>query len=709
MKELIPHLLHYSWILGVLLVAAGYRWVLQLLGVYIIPNNKIGLVVKKFSLFGKNRQLPPGRIVALKGEAGIQADTLAPGLHVGLWPWQYAIELSDMLVVPPGKMAIVESKDGDPLPDGRVVAKHVVCDNFQDARAFLESGGQRGVQAAVIPPGTWRVNALVFKPRIVDMTVIEEGEVGIVEALDGKPLSGGRVLARSVECDSFQDPKAFMEGGGERGPQMAIIPQGQYRINPVLFQVTKGSVMDIPEGQVGIATTREGKPLPSGDIAGPEVADHSMFQDPQGFVDAGGFKGLQEQVLLAGRYFLNPRFVSVELVAMTEVPIAHVGVVVSYVGQEGKDVSGEAFKHANLVGEGERGVWANVLDPGKYPINPRTHKVIAVPTANVVLNWATGKSEAHKLDANLSTITVRSGDGFTFNLDVSQIIHIPRNDAPRVIARFGSMEALVTQVLEPTIGNYFRNAAQNHDVIEFLKNRSARQDEAKKAIGEALAANDVGAVETLIGDIVPPAELMKTLTDRKLAEQERQTYETQRMAQVERKELQEATAQADTQAGVVTAKRSVEINEFEAQARVKKANGDAQAKTINAEADATVLTTVGRAEADKILAVGKSEAEVIRLKTSAVGKDNYRTIESVRAIAEARLPLVPQILAGGGSGASAGGSTLVDVLLAGLVRSQMLEAPDQSAGDATASSDAEASGVTPRAGSEPAQEDPSKA
>jgi uncharacterized membrane protein YqiK len=96
----------------------------------------------------------------------------------------------------------------------------------------------------------------------------------------------------------------------------------------------------------------------------------------------------------------------------------------------------------------------------------------------VVLNWATGKTEAHRLDANLSTITVRSADGFKFNLDVSQIIHIPRNDTPKVIARFGDMAALVTQVLEPTIGNYFRNAAQGSDIIDFLKNRSVRQGEA---------------------------------------------------------------------------------------------------------------------------------------------------------------------------------------------------------------------------------------
>src|SRR6185369_3601224 len=302
--------------------------------------------------------------------------------------------------------------------------------------------------------------------------------------------------------------------------------------------------IDVAENKVGIVTTREGAALAKDEIAGPVVEGHNVFQNPQAFVDNAGCKGLQEQVLLAGRYFINPRFATVEVVNMTEVPIAHVGVVIAFVGKEGKDVTGDTFRHGNLVSKGEKGVWVEPLDPGKYPINPHTHKVSNVPTANVVLNWATGKTEAHKLDANLSTITVRSADGFTFHLDVSQIIHIPRNDAPKVIARFGSMEALVTQVLEPTIGNYFRNAAQNSDVIDFLKKRSERQAEAKEAIARALKEYDVGAVETLIGDINPPADLMKTLTDRKLAEQEKVTYNTQMEAQGVKQQLEQATALA---------------------------------------------------------------------------------------------------------------------------------------------------------------------
>ena len=136
-----------------------------------------------------------------------------------------------------------------------------------------------------------------------------------------------------------------------------------------------------------------------------------------------------------------------------------------------------------------------------------------------------------------------------------------------MIARFGSMVNLVTQVLEPTIGNYFRNAAQGSDVIDFLRTRRERQDDARRQISSALADYNVVAVDTLIGDITPPEALMTTLTDRKLAEQEKVTYDTQRLAEETRKELQQATAMADTQASVVAAERQVQIQAFQASPR----------------------------------------------------------------------------------------------------------------------------------------------
>ncbi len=624
-------LISYWWVLPVVIFFVAYRITFRLFGIVIIREDAVGIVNKQWKIFGGDKSLPDGRLVALKGEAGIQADTLAPGIKFGYWPWQYEVQL----------------------------------------RPFI---------------------------------TIEEGSIGIVEARDGIPLSAGRVLARYVDCDSFQNARAFLENGGERGPQITIIPPGTYRINTALFSVVQEAVTEIEDNMVGIVTTREGQPLRTGEIAGREIDNHNSFQDGQAFVANGGYKGLQEQVILAGRYFINPRFATVEVKEMTTVPIANVGVVISYVGEAGVDVTGESFRHGNLVKRGQKGVWVEPLDPGKYPINPYTLKVEIVPTANVVLNWATGKTEAHMLDKNLSTITVRSSDGFTFNLDVSQIIHIPRTDAPKVIARFGNMMNLVTQVLEPTIGNYFRNAAQGSDVIDFLKGRQQRQADARLRIGEALQEYNVGAVDTLIGDITPPADLMKTLTDRKLAEQQKITYDTERMAEDTRKELQQARALADTQARVVDAERSVTIAEFAAQASVKKAEGDLKAKTLNAEgdakaktlnaegdakaktlnaegdarakalnaeADATVLRMVGDAQALQTLAVGNAEAEVIQKKTEAVGQANYAMIEIGRALAENRIKLVPDILVGSGSGAGGSSGSIVDVLLANLVRDGM--------------------------------------
>ena len=602
-------LVRYGWIFVLVLVAVFYKAVLRIFfGTVIIAKEEIGIVNKKWVLLGKSRTLPDGAIIALNGEAGLQADTLAPGIHFGLWAWQYS----------------------------------------------------------------------VYKAPFV---TIDKSQIGMVEARDGHPLSRGRVLAHTVDCNSFQDARAFLKNGGERGPQISIIPPGTYRINTALFQVTAGEVLEIPDNMVGVVTTKDGKPLATGEIAGKEVAGHNLYQDAEAFITAGGFKGLQEQVILAGRYFINPRFATVEMKPMTEVPIANVGVVIAYVGEEGKDLTGDTFKHGNLVGRGEKGVWFEPLDPGKYPINPFTHKVELVPTANIVLNWATGKSEAHKLDEKLSTITVRSSDGFTFNLDVSQIIHVPRNDAPKVIARFGTMANLVTQVLEPTIGNYFRNAAQTSDVIEFLKKRSERQAEAKASIAAALIEYNVCAIDTLIGDITPPEALMKTLTDRKIAEQEQVTYKTQQLAEETRKDLQQARAMADTQAKVVDSERSVAISDFTAQAAVKRAEGeaksriigaeaDARSKTINAQADANVITAVGNAEAEKTKAVGTAEADVIKQKIDSMESGNYALVQVMQALAQHNVPLVPQIVAGGGDGHGSSG-TLVDVLLATLIRDNM--------------------------------------
>ena len=101
---------------------------------------------EKFVLWGEHKDLPPGKIVALNGEAGDQVDTLASGVHYALWPWQYSVVNAPLTIIPENFIGVVESRDGEPLNDGDIIGKHVDCDMYQDARAFLIGGGQRGPQ-----------------------------------------------------------------------------------------------------------------------------------------------------------------------------------------------------------------------------------------------------------------------------------------------------------------------------------------------------------------------------------------------------------------------------------------------------------------------------------------------------------------------------------------------------------------------------------
>jgi uncharacterized membrane protein YqiK len=613
-------------ILGVLLILM-YKIIFRVFfGMVIVPQNRIGLVTKKFKLLGANKSLPDGRIIATKGEAGFQAQALAPGLYWGYWPWQYSVDMQPFTVIPEGKIGVVLSNDGAELPSGNILARKVPSDNFQDAAAFLNNGGQKGRQTNILTAGTYRINTYAFSVAVAELTSIHENMLGIVTMLDGAPITAGQIAGRNVE-------------------------------------------------------------------------GHNNFQDIDAFLQNGGNRGLQPQVILAGSYYINPWAQQIEEIPMTDVPIGYVGVVISYIGEDGKDLTGDSFKHGNIVEKGFRGVWMEPLGPGKYPINKYTMKVELVPTTNLVLNWANARSEAHMLDKNLSTITVRSRDGFPFNLDVAQIIHIPANEAPKVIARFGSMTNLVSQVLEPTIGNYFRNSAQDSDVISFLSTRKERQQAAKDHIKAVLDEYNVNAVDTLIGDIVPPEALMKTLTNRKIAEEEQKTYQTQKMAQEQRQGMEKETAIADMQKEIVKAQQSVEIAQRTADAAVKKSEGDAKSVKLNveaeaaatrmraegeaaatrarasAQAEATKLTAeaeaeriskTGLAEAEKIMAIGKSTAEAYELQVKAMGGDNFTKFKITEEIGKGHIKIIPDLIVSGNNGGTDGS-------LSGLMGLQLLQ------------------------------------
>ena len=81
-------------------------------------------------------------------------------------------------------------------------------------------------------------------------------------------------------------------------------------------------------------------------------------------------KGVWKDVLGPGRYRLNPEGYDVKVMSAINIPIGYVGVVTS---QTGKPAAAGSF-----AGPGEKGVMEKVLQPGLYYVNPRAYQVDVV-------------------------------------------------------------------------------------------------------------------------------------------------------------------------------------------------------------------------------------------------------------------------------------------------------------------------------------------
>lgn len=110
---------------------------------------------------------------------------------------------------------------GKEMPDGRTIAlSHEV-----------------GVQARLLGPGFHLLTPFIYKTKKCPFLIIPKNQVGLVRAMTGAPIPASQFMAKTAECDLFQVGEAFLKNGGEKGPQLDILPEGQYKINPFLFEV----------------------------------------------------------------------------------------------------------------------------------------------------------------------------------------------------------------------------------------------------------------------------------------------------------------------------------------------------------------------------------------------------------------------------------------------------------------------------------------
>ncbi len=642
-----------------------------------IPNNAVGVVEKLWSTAGS---VTDGHIIALGSEAGFQAELLRGGIHFGYWLWQYRIHRVPLVTISQGKLGYVYARDGQPLSPSQTLGRSVECNHFQDTRAFFASdpkapsnvqAGQRGRQRAILREGVYAINVAMF-------VVITDEKVFSLDAIQTKK-----------EFDSIQQFHNDLKSIGGFSPLIVGAPMH--------FDNSHTPEQPTLVDSIGIVTVHDGPSLPPNEIIAPIVGSdidqphfHNNFQDAEAFLLASGRRGRQYQTLTDGTYFINRWFATVEMIPKTVVPIGYVGVVVSYIGRHGDDVSGKSFRHGEQVAHGEKGVWEKPLGPGKYAFNTYAGSIVMVPTTNFVLHWITGRTEAHKYDESLRSIDLVTKDAYEPLLPLSVVVHIDYERAPSVIQRFGDVKKLITQTIDPMLSAFFRDVAHKKTMLGLLHERDLIQQEAREALREKFRAFDIECVDVLIGKPTnQPGDdkietLLEQLRQRQLSSEQLETFERRKVAAEKLQELKAAEAQAEMQTSLTNAEVQARIASSQGEAELARSRKqaeqtivladanlecsrrEAERKVLLAEADSRERMLAGRGESQKIMQVGLSEAAVLMRKVSSYGDPRLYAIQEVaRRLASSQQPLVPErvFVAGASNGESPQAATGVLGLL----------------------------------------------
>src|SRR5467141_939037 len=664
-------------------------------------------------------KMPPGRVVATEGEVGIQADVLKPGLHLIKYPFERVVRKVPLIEIGADELGIVEAVDGEPMLPGRIFAldrAQNAHNNFQDPIAFIKQGGVKGIQLRTLPPGLWPIHPYLFRVSVGKTTVIPQGKVGIVTAADGAPLDPGRLLAKAVDGHiSFQNAELFVSSGGQRGPQVDILTPGTYRIltqsvplengsevKPGLFNIRLFDATVINENQIGLVEALDGATLNPGDYVAESIPGHDNFQDGHEFIDSKGQRGPQKDILLPGTYYINPLLFKVILETAKEVKPGEVAVIVSNTGKDPSDevrremaakvrarmereekeqaaqsaahltqVDAEEIKtelmtgdpadrrldegahEAYVVPEGYRGIQETVVGPGRYYVNTLAITPIVIPTTNQTVEWTSGE-----VVNTFNPFEVISKDGFTMQLEVRVVFRVKPEDAPFMVAKIGGIERLIQNVMHPLIDSIFRNQASESSAMAYLQNRHEEQERAEARVRAHLLKYHVDVVNVLICHIHLPEELMKTQTEKILAEQRQNMYNAQREAEEKRIQLERTKSQADNQKDLMGATVGVEIAGKRAEQR--KAEG---------EGEAHYILQTGKAEAEKVRLMGEAQGVAYAEQVNAIGAQGVALVETLRVIGEKGVRITPDVMASGGSGDGAGG--IGTLLLLNLFRDRL--------------------------------------
>ena len=549
-----------------------------------------------------------------------------------------AILATSIISIPPNQVGIVRKIYGaSNLPQGRLIAAH----------------GETGYQAAIIPPGTFRISLLFNVLNSIDLkpvVVVPNGFYGRIVARDGEVLQNSQIMADAWPEDKFSnflDAEYFLNNKGQKGLQLSILKPGTYPLNLALFEV------------------RVGYRANGADI----TKNNDDIYDMRG-------KSSEDTPLDT---------------SITEVPAGSVGVVRSSVQTSGANCATITAKTeddgltAVLAPQGCKGIWSTSLPPNNYYLNRDAYEVIPVSTRVTTLNFKGGyirryvdltvdnrgdfvqKERTQQFDKTpdaADTAVFTKVEGWEIPQELRAIVQITPENAPIVVAAVGGQKEVDDRIIVPSIRSIVRNVFGGNIFVEAAGAdgkpvRALRQTRVLDTIEHrpeleaailTLAQVDgrragVTVKEIRLGESAVPPELLLARQREQLAGQLKLAYAQEQIAQEQRQKTEQARAQADQQKTVVTAQISVQTAELTQEKRRAEGRGERffleeQAAGQTAQANVLGKENVLKLQQMKIFAdlLAAHPELLVNLKLPQVYVGGGGGLDSAAAILGAMLP-----------------------------------------------------------------------
>jgi regulator of protease activity HflC (stomatin/prohibitin superfamily) len=386
--------------------------------------------------------------------------------------------------------------------------------------------------------------------------------------------------------------------------------------------------LEIEGGHVGIATCKMGDDLPRGEF----LVDGTPGSTTQ--------KGILRNVLAPGRYRINPYAYSVEVIGeqvvksgaqekhagWVNIPTGYVGVVTNLA--------------PNPIRGTLPGIQNKVLQPGIYPVNPKEEQLdiigVGYSVTSVNSNFKRDTDGQATLDESGepiiadddSGIKFPSNDGFDIHMDFTAVWGITPEQAPDVLRKFGTTDAVENKVVKPQIESICRNQGSRLGAVELLvgDSRMKFQEDTTAAFEKVLEEKDLTLLHGLVRHIYIPLDVRQPIQERFIADEITLTNEQKQITRKTEATLQEATARVEYESQRIAAEtEKLEAEKIaegrrtaeETRAETVQKQATIDRRTAEIQAQATILKGEAEASAKKLLE--QARAQKLQLAVSAFG------------------------------------------------------------------------------------------